>query len=575
MIRNKISFILIFILLVSTVINAQYSETIMKAMNDELARNKEDLVFKDFEKPFFIAYSLFDLKLNRYSSSLGGVYQFTNEKRKQGYARVMIGDYKLTDENFQDQTNRYQHNDGSIALPYEDNYDGIRRHFWLATNNVYKNASESYRNKNAALKQQNMSIDELPAPDFTQEKPREYIIKEQPLQKSNIDLGELSQLLSAEFKAYSDIVESFVNIIETDMYRYYLNTEGTKIAVPEQRIHFEIVASTYNKSNEVVSEGLYFDAQDKDHLLPIDSLKNYLHTFAGKLLKMAKLDNWEDSYSGPVLFENQAIYRLLLYRSFVKGNGFIASREPLIKTKNNGVLLANNNTLEKRMDKRVASKNVFIYDIPCVKNYKGIDLFGYYAIDYQGVIPVDTLPLVDSGVLRSLLTDRIPIKTIQKSNGHCRTSNNNGQIFKGIGPGNVFFKCSDNKSDKELRSKLCELADDEGLDYAMVIRPAVKGSLLSPIEYFKVDLQTGEETQVYGVNTSKIGIQSLKDVVAASNQEEVLNVYHNYHYGNRQYAETPASFIYPDILLLEDVELTGNNKPIKKNPPIIPNPLKK
>lgn len=573
MLKKYILTTLVFFLGITIGLKAQYDETILKAMSDELNRNKENLVFKDYDKPFFISYSMYDLKMNRYSSTLGGKFYALKDKRKQGNVRVMAGDYQLTDENFSDRTNQYRHNDGSMALPYNTNYDGIRRYFWMATNNVYKNAAESYKNKVAALKQQNMVIDDLPAYDFSKETPQEYIITEIPKSDINLDLGHLSEELSKEFKKYPDIIQSFVNIVETELYRYYINTEGTRLAIPEKLIHIEISGTAYNKSNEPIRKTLYFDATNKGDILPLGTLKSHLHALADNILESCQIEIWDDSYTGPVLFEDQAIYQLLLDPAFTRVTGFIGTRENLIKDKNKGIYLENRSTLESRIDKKIAASTISIYDIPKLKTYKNKTLMGHYSIDNEGVIPKDTLTLVESGILKSLLMNRTPLKSIPHSNGHSRTSINNGQILNVTSPGNIFVKSSETSSKSELMKKLSLLAEEEGLDYAIIIRPAVKGSFIGPLNFYKVDLKTGNETLITGVNTRKIAMSAAKDIVGASDKEQILNSYHNYILGNNVQAITAASFIYPDALLVEDVDLTGYNQPVKQNPPVIPNPL--
>lgn len=573
MLRKYISTTIIALLGITVGLKAQYNETILKAMSDELERNKQELVYKDYNKPFFIAYMLYDLKIDRYASTLGGQYFATHEKRKSGNVRVMTGDYQLTDENFSDRTNNYRHNDGYMSLPYEVNYDGIRRHFWLATNNIYKNAAESYRNKVAALKHQNMAIDDLPAYDFSEEQPQQHIVTTTKNTRVNVDLGKMCEVLSNEFKAYPDIINSSVNITNTEMYRYYINSEGTRLAVPEKRIHFEITCMAYNTNNEPIHRGLYFDAMNKDNMLPLDTLKANIHALIDQTLEESKLDNWNDSYTGPVLFENQTIYNLLLYRIFNRGNGFIATRENLIKDRDK-IYLENQNTLESRLDKKIASTSISIYDIPKLKTYKNQPLMGYYTIDNEGVIPNDTLTLVESGKLKSLLSDRIPLKNIPHSNGHSRTCiHDNGNVFNAIGPGNIFVKSSETSDKNKLKKKLRQLAEEEGLDYAIIMRPSIKGNYSSPLCVYKVDLKTGNETRITGINTHKIALSAIRHIVGASDQEQILNLYHNYQIGKRNHAITAASFVYPDALLIENIELSGYNQPVKRNPPVISNPL--
>lgn len=552
-------------------VKSQYNDTIMQAMTDELNRNKEELQYKDYNKPFYISYQLYDLSLKRYSATLGGNNLKLENKQLRGNVRVMIGDYEITDENFNDQTNQFRHNDGNQPLPEVPDYDGIRRYFWMATNNVYKNATESYRNKKAAMKQQNMSVDDMPAHDFSKEEPQVYIVKEEPEVKRKLNLGKLVEELSQEFLNYPEIIESVVYIFETNMYYYYTNTEGTKLAFPEQQIHIQATCSAFNNMNETVTENIYLDAMNADNLLPVDSLKSYMDALSNNVIERSQIGLWQDSYTGPVLFENQAVYQLFINPAFTKGN-LIATRESLVKT-NTGIVLENQTTLEKKMDKRVASSFISVFDVPKLKSYNNVPLMGHYNIDAQGVIPNDTLTLIDSGMLKALLTNRTPVKSSPVSNGHSRISNNDGNTSLAIAPGNIFIKSNKTTDKKTLKQKLTQLANDEGVDYAIVIRAAIKGNLIGPLDIIKVDLETGNETRLTGVNIGSINSESLRDIIATSQSEQILNTHHNYPLAGRYRAITPASFIYPDAILVEDIELTGQYQTVKKNPPVIPNPL--
>ncbi|MFC0878120.1 metallopeptidase TldD-related protein [Saccharicrinis sp. FJH2] len=566
MFSARILLIYAFIFSTSVALKAEYNDTILKAMSDELNRNINELVYKDFERPFYIAYSIYDINVERYSYTLGGKNMTNSDRGITGAVRVMIGDYELTDENYNDQAGRVMRNNEYMPLPIDPDYDGIRRYLWKATDNVYKSAAETYKNKVAAMKRQNMTVDDLPAPDFSKETPREYIVKETPKPSKTIDLNQLTKELSKEFLAYPDIIGSHVYISKTSVYRYYVNSEGTRLAVPENMITLSVSGSAYNKYNDLISEDLSLEALNEDDLPPADTLKSYVRTFARNLKERCGMENWDDTYTGPVLFENQAVCNVVLRDLFSSGNGLVASRDELVNNSYRGIYLENSNTLEKRMGKKVMSDLISVYDIPSLKSYNDTPLMGYYNVDNEGVMPKDTLPLIESGILKSLLTDRIPIKSIPYSTGHSRSAIGNGSVSTTVGPGNVLLKSNAALSESKLKKKLLDMASDEGLDYAIILRPAIKGSLASPINVFKVDIKTGKETRITGVNQGISDFDIMKDIVATSDHNVVLNT--------NQIGGSATSYIYPDAVLVEDYELNSINQTLMKKPPVIPNPLK-
>ncbi|MFB6319268.1 metallopeptidase TldD-related protein [Saccharicrinis sp. FJH54] len=554
-------------------VKAAFNDVILKAMSDELNRNMENLVYKDFEKPFYIAYTVYDIEVERYSYSLGGRNMSVTDRGLSGGVRVMIGDYKLTDENYNDYTGRVNRDNEYMPMPIDPDYDGIRRYLWKATDNVYKSAAETYKNKVAAMKQQNMTEDDLPAPDFSKEKPREYIVKDNSWTSEDVSFEQLSKELSKVFLAYPDIIGSQVYMSNTKVYRYYINSEGTRLAVPESMITLSVTGAAYNRYNDLVSEDMSLESLSTANLPPADTLKSYIRTFADNLMERCGMENWDDTYSGPVLFENQAVCEVVFSDLFATGSGLVASRDQLVNNSYRGIYLENSNTLERRIGKKVISDLISVYDVPSLKSYNNIPLMGYYSIDNEGVAPKDTLPLVESGILKTLLTNRIPIKSIPYSTGHSRSAIGDGSISTTVGPSNVILKSNAPLSKSELRKKLIDMAVDEGLDYAIILRPAIAGSLNCPVNVFKVDVKTGKETRITGVNPGVSDFDIMKDIVATSNHNVVLNT--SQIGGNGPYGGGSAtSYIYPDAVLVEDYELNSINQMLMKQPPAIQNPLK-
>ena len=56
-----------------------------------------------------------------------------------------------------------------LQLPLDNDYYGIRRSLWVATDNVYKSAAQTYKNKLLALEKNKMGAEDLPIADFSQE----------------------------------------------------------------------------------------------------------------------------------------------------------------------------------------------------------------------------------------------------------------------------------------------------------------------------------------------------------------------------------------------------------------------
>ncbi|NJK94196.1 MAG: hypothetical protein HC905_04005 [Bacteroidales bacterium] len=107
--------------------------------------------------------------------SLGSIILSDENKLNTEMIRVMVGNYKINDENFENENNNIRYNGGNISLPLDHDYYGIRRTFWIQTDKVYKAAGETFKNKLYILKRNNIPLDSL-VPDFS----------EAPLSKSKL-----------------------------------------------------------------------------------------------------------------------------------------------------------------------------------------------------------------------------------------------------------------------------------------------------------------------------------------------------------------------------------------------------
>lgn len=555
---------------------------VLRAMRDELERNMNELQFKDYEKPFFISYLIFSNESERFEASGGALTYHKSKKYMNPYTRVFVGDYNINNNNYFDKASYVNHNDGFIPLPDNVDYWGIRRHFWLATNNSYKVAAEKYKNKMTAIKAKNLKPEDFEAPDFSKEKTVTRIIEDTVVRASNQKLIELVQDVSAVFSDYPEITDSWVKIESGKLKFYHVNSEGTEIILPENTILIYVNANAYTREFDNISHNFSFSVKDINDLPSKDELVKKAHLLADNLVKTSKLPAWTDSYEGPVMLEKQPVFDLLFRNMFNYGKGLVSRRIPLINDPVKGIHNSNEKTWESKLGHKVCSKIISMYDFPFMSEFQNQKLYGMYEIDADGITPSDTLELVKNGMLQNLYTLRIPTKSFPNSNGHWRNAFGFGSYYLWLqkaSPGNVLIKSSEAKNRGELKKHFLDMAKDDGLAYAVVFRPIIEDASLSTYNCFKVDVNSGDETQIRSVGISKLNLRSLKDIVATSDKYYVHNLNLNLsesrkrgHFDNKTKG-CPCSFIYPDAVILKDTELEGVTKPMKKNAPIVASPL--
>ena len=123
-----------------------------RAMGDELERSKSELKLNGLVDPFFISYNVSDNNRLDISASFGALTRSTYMHQRQLNLRLLINNYQLNDENFDAGGGGIfgGGNQIDMSLPLDEEYNTIRRAFWLATDDLFKEART--KDANDALK---------------------------------------------------------------------------------------------------------------------------------------------------------------------------------------------------------------------------------------------------------------------------------------------------------------------------------------------------------------------------------------------------------------------------------------
>jgi predicted Zn-dependent protease len=560
------------------VLNAQTNadDVIFKAMNDELSRSISKLALDKRQPPFFISYQLSDAKSLSVKAALGALlYSNENPLRSQN-VRLMVGDYSLNDENFISGNQASSTGGGFLSLPLDNNYDAIRRSFWIATDQSYKRAIESYDQKLSALKQQNKSEDDK-LDDYSKITPVSLIMKSIPVKYDKAKWEAVAKDVSGAFKAYSQFRNSSVLLASMNANIYVTTNEGTKLKVPFSIACLWINANSQAEDGEILNDQLLYYALTPEQLPVADKIKQDIKQMADNILALSKVPAIKEAYSGPVIFEGEAVAELCAQKLF-KGNGLIASREPVfaVERPNQGSV----NKMDDKINQKICSENITIKATPRLKTFNNIPLIGTFEIDAEGVVPKDELILIDKGILKTMLNDRVPTNKIKESNGHRRFLLGSANSQKAPGVINIFY--NNGEPAKLLRKAVLKEAEKNGLEFIYVIRklevsnPGQTRSLSSmmggarnlavskPIGVYKVIVKTGEEQLVRSAVISEFQINKFKDITMGSKEQIVYNTLLN--------LSVPVSFIVPQALVFNDVSIE-KDRGTKSKLPIVSNPL--
>lgn len=618
--KKILSIVIAFIMGLSLAYSQQGTsrDIISKAMKDELGRNLNNLALENLKKPFFIGYNIYDFKVMSIKASLGAIVESNEKPYRELWSRIIVGDYKRTQENFFDTESGGDFVSGFIndKLPLENDYDGIRRVIWKSTDEMYKRAAETYEKKISAINQQKLSEEEAALADLFS---APVVNKKLPAVKFDFNKTKwetAARALSAIFSKYSDIYKSEVTITFIQGDEFYVNSEETETVYPFTIAAVQVNAFTQAEDGEPLFDQVLYYEVTPDDLPKLEVMKVDVKKMADNLLSLRKAQSFGESYTGPVLFEGQAVGEVLSQTLFSENEGLLAVRK-LIYSDPQMLMFASQamgKPLDDKIGKKILSDNLTIKSTPSKVDFDGVKLIGSYQIDMEGVVPPDELNLVEKGILKTILNSRIPTPKLEGSNGSKRIKIQGSSVSSDIGPGVIDFTFSDAVKRDDLKKKLIDRAKEQGLDYAIIVKklksPASsiktkmdessimsfasgmqkKGSVSKPIAIYKVSLSDGKEELLRSAELGEISLSTLKKITAASNKKFAYNTMlskgggfsglFSFAFGsgggeNWNLSGVPSSFIIPDAVLIDEMDVQKEKRLITGKLPVVENPVGK
>lgn len=511
--------------------------TIERAMNDELVRSKDKLRLAGLTDLFYVSYTINDNAKLEISAAFGALTKSQESRNRQFNLRLMVGNYQLNDENFQDNSGALFFGGGGAqidqTLPLDDDYDVIRRGLWLATDNLFKDANETYTKKKAALERKQLSDEDKNLPDFSKAPVANVA---EPPKESSYDrkaLEDFVRELSAVFVRYPELQNSSVTLIHNNSYQLFKSTEGASYRRPALTSDLTVQASAQAfDDGEPMSLAFTVSAPSPDGLNK-NEIRQRTEQLAMTLAALIKAPKYGDKeYTGPVIFDGEATRSLLGEHLIAK---LAAQREDVLG--GNAVLSlggAPKGTFQKKLGTRVLPASMTVRDNPLMKSKTGSPFLGNYSIDEEGVVPQD-LVIVEKGILKNLYLTRTPTKEVREPNGHARTAGGSSV------PGPGVIEITDTKAvpAAEMKKDLLKRAKENGYDFAFIVRSLDKGTLLfsdgmgnfselmegqksiQPSLVYKVSAKDGSEELIRGIEISFPTPRDLREVITSKERNAV------------------------------------------------------
>ena len=302
--------------------------------------------------------------------------------------RVMVGNYKSDDENYAD-ANYWGGGGHWSEMPLENDYSGIRRAFWLNTDALYKSAAETYERKQSAKKQQNLTPEEDTLSDFSKAKAVKLTLPYIKVINDKEQWESRAKELSGIFKNYPDIYASNVFLCFYHADVFYTNTEGTETIYPVLISGLLINAYTQAEDGKPLFDHLIYYGLTSDDMPKQEVIKKDIEGMISNLEALRKAPLFNDSYSGPILFEGQAAGELVSQRLFASSSGLIAERTPLYSDPSASMYMSKSaqKSIEDKIGRKIIANDITIKATPKVQSFEGTNLIGKFEIDAEGVQP--------------------------------------------------------------------------------------------------------------------------------------------------------------------------------------------
>ena len=513
---------------------------VISSVKQEIDRNMEKLKIDKLKPPFYINYDLIDAEFFYITASLGSVVNSESYSMRRGIPTLLVGDYHRNNTGF---------GRGAFAQNISLDNEGLPTSIWADFDRIYKNSAEDYEVKIATIAQQNLEPEELDLDDYEKITPTN-IVREP--EKMNIDKAyweNYAKKASETFRKYPEIIQSSVNISLRDAMLYSCDSENKQIAMPAPFYQIRLWLFTIASDGQELHYELYFEHPTFEQMPKLQTFIDSCEVFTKKFIEHRNAPMIKEAYSGPVLFTGQAVPEI--FQQMIV-SGLLAARKPVRENFFGG---GGGNNLEMMTGKKLISRSLSVTSLSGSETYKGKKLDAYYPVDLEGVIPDKELVLIENGVLKNMLNGRTPTKKYLHSNGHKRMNIREARPI--LMPGNLHLSSANSFGD--LKKKLIEAAKEEDLDYAYIIR----GYRGMPFEVYRVYVSDGREEPVRGAVLQDFNLKSFKRLLGTSDREMIYNTT---SYGNF------ATYIVPDGILFEELEITKNNNITLKTPFIVPQP---
>jgi TldD protein len=536
--------------------SAQSSSPLLDTMSQELNRNFTVLKQKADPAAYYISYEVTEQDYHGISGTLGTISSSDGGKERALDVSVRVGTPQL--DNYHNvRGDRGQFTSGA-ALSVEDNANAVKRRLWQETDRAYRGAAERLIRIKTNTQVKVAAEDD--SDDFSSEPPASF---QGTLPKMRFDEAtwtERIRKLSSHFQQYPEVLTSHVSVTAQTDTRYFVNTEGSRVAHGREFARVVITASARATDGTDLATSETFEALEASGLPKDDVLLAAIDGVSQDLTNLLHAPEAEP-FVGPAIFSGRAagVFFHEIFGHRVEGH-----RQ---KDESEG------QTFTKSIGTKVLPDFLSVVFDPTRRKIDGIDLNGWYDYDDEGVKARPVLA-VDKGVLKTFLMSRSPIKGIEHSNGHGRRQPGYEIVSR---QSNLIVESSNSVPEARLRQMLLDEIKRQNKPYGLYFRDITGGFTTTsraglqafkviPVVVYRVYPDGRPDELVRGADIVGTPLASFAKILATSDKPEVFNGYCGAESGS-----VPVSAVAPAILVSE-IEIEKKAKS-QDRPPLLPSPV--
>lgn len=499
-------------------------DPVLQTLSDELTREYSVLKKQDVP-PYFISYNLGDEQTVTMITSYGALQRSDSNRTRTLLVDLRVGDYTL------DNTHQIRGGGGMFGgsgfagantrqAPIENNDHALKLVLWRETDAAYKAAKERFEqvkiNRNVKVEEEDTSA------DFSKPTGSYVSLYEPPVEMSSYfpnrtQWEEKLRKYSAVFKDAEHIYEAKASLVATVIRKYFISTEGTKMA--SNQIYVRVMIQAMTKADDGMELPLYksyfaFSPNElpSDEVILADARQMLT------MLKQMRSAPLVDPYTGPCILSGGAS-GVFFHEIF--GHRIEGHRQ---KNVNEG------QTFKKKLDQKILPEFLSVVFDPLQKSLGKTPLMGGYAFDDEGV-QARKISVVEHGIFKEFLMGRSPIEGFNQSNGHGRAAPGKRPVAR---QSNLIVEASATVSEDSLRAMLIAECKKQDKPYGLRFQQVEGGFTLTgrtipnsfnvlPILVYRVYPDGRPDELVRGVDLIGTPLATFERIIAASNQLETFN----------------------------------------------------